>query len=255
MTDNPAPEIPERDSRRLQGRRVAVASAAGGSDGYYSLWFVLIVAVFVTTLITSNIIAVKLVQVGSIVVPAGTITIFPLSYIIGDVLTEVYGFRRARRVIWLGFLCNLIAVIAIYLTQRLPAPAFWDAQAAYVRILGFTPRLLAGSFAAYLIGELANAFVMARMKVLTEGRWLWSRTISSTLVGEGIDSLVFISIAFAGTIATHDLFHTIFTTWWVKTLYEVVATPLTYLVVNRLKRAEGVDREPASAPIAAPSRG
>lgn len=241
-----------RDARRPGGRPAAVS---GGESGRYSLWFVLIVAVFVTTLITSNIIAVKLVQVGGLVVPAATITIFPLSYILGDVLTEVYGFRRARQVIWLGFLCNLIAVIAIHLAQALPAPAFWDAQSAYERILGFTPRLLVGSFAAYLVGELANAYVMARMKRLTGGRWLWSRTISSTLVGEGIDSLVFIGIAFAGTIATADLLHTMFTTWWLKTLYEVLATPLTYLVVNALKRAEGVEREPISSPAPVPGRG
>ena len=118
----------------------------------HSLWFVIIVALFITCLLTANITAVKLVQVFELIVPVG-IVIFPLSYIIGDVLTEVYGYRRARRVIWLGFVCNLIAVMAIWLGQILPAASFWDGQAAYERILGYTPRLLVASFLAYLVGE------------------------------------------------------------------------------------------------------
>lgn len=203
--------------------------------------FVLLAALFVTSLITANIVAVKLVDIGGLIVPAGTVTLFPLSYLFGDVLTEVYGFRRARFVIWLGFLCNLIAVAAIYVTQILPPAHFWDGQAAYERILGFTPRLLAGSFAAYLVGAFANAIVLAKLKILTRGRWLWIRTIGSTLVGEGIDSLVFITVAFIGTVATGDLLRTMVTAWLVKSAYEVVATPVTYLVVDALKRAEGSD--------------
>lgn len=203
--------------------------------------FVLLAALFVTSLITANIVAVKLVDIGGLIVPAGTVTLFPLSYLFGDVLTEVYGFRRARFVIWLGFLCNLIAVAAIYVTQILPPADFWDGQAAYERILGFTPRLLAGSFAAYLVGAFANAIVLAKLKILTRGRWLWIRTIGSTLVGEGIDSLVFITVAFIGTVATGDLLRTMVTAWLVKSAYEVVATPVTYLVVDALKRAEGSD--------------
>ncbi len=206
-----------------------------------SPWFVLIAALFVTALITANIVAVKLVDVGGLIVPAGTITIFPLSYIFGDVLTEVYGFRRARLIIWLGFGCNLLAVLAIYFTQVLPPAGFWDGQAAYERILGFTPRLLAASFAAYLVGEFANSIVLAKMKLLTQGRWLWSRTIASTLVGEGLDSLVFVSIAFAGTIGGGDLLRTVITAWVLKSAYEILATPLTYLIVNFLKRTEGID--------------
>ncbi len=206
-----------------------------------SPWFVLIAALFVTALITANIVAVKLVDVGGLIVPAGTITIFPLSYIFGDVLTEVYGFRRARLIIWLGFGCNLLAVLAIFFTQVLPPASFWDGQAAYERILGFTPRLLAASFAAYLVGEFANSIVLAKMKLLTQGRWLWSRTIGSTLVGEGLDSLVFVSVAFAGTIGGGDLLRTVITAWVLKSAYEILATPLTYLIVNFLKRTEGID--------------
>jgi hypothetical protein len=165
----------------------------------YSVYFVVVVGVFVTCLIVANIISVKLVNIAGLLVPAGVI-VFPISYIAGDVLTEVYGFQRARQVIWLGFACNLLAVIAIWVAQMLPGAAFWDAQAAYERILGFTPRLLVASFTAYFVGSYANAAIMSRMKVLTKGRWLWSRTIGSTIVGEGLDSLVFISIAFWSTI-------------------------------------------------------
>lgn len=206
----------------------------------YSIWFLLIVAIFVTCLITANIVAVKLVQIGSLVVPAG-IVIFPISYIVGDVLTEVYGFRRARRVIWLGFFCNLIAVIGILIGQALPAASFWDAQPAYERILGFTPRLLGASFAAFLVGEFANSYVMSRMKVATKGRWLWTRTIGSTVVGEGLDSLIFVLLAFWGMSPESALFSAVLTQWLLKVLYETVATPLTYLVINFIKRREGVD--------------
>lgn len=207
----------------------------------FSSWFVIIAALFVTVLITANIVAVKLVDVAGLIVPAGTVTLFPLSYILGDVLTEVYGFRRARLVIWLGFICNLVAVAAITITQFLPGAGFWDGQDAYERILGLTPRLLVASFAAYLVGEFVNAIILARMKVLTGGRWLWSRTISSTVVGQGIDSLIFISIAFIGTIATGELLRTMLTAWLLKTAYEILATPLTYLVINALKRLEKTD--------------
>ena len=206
----------------------------------YSHYFVLVVAVFITCLITANITAVKLVEVGGLVVPAAII-IFPISYVIGDVLTEVYGYRRARLVIWLGFLCNLIAVMAIWLGQVLPAASFWDGQAAYERILGHTPRLLVASFLAYLMGEFANSFVLAKLKIATRGRWLWTRTIGSTLVGQGLDSLVFITLAFVGTIPPARLVSAILTQWLAKCAYEAAVTPLTYTAVKFLKRREGVD--------------
>jgi uncharacterized integral membrane protein (TIGR00697 family) len=183
---------------------------------------------------------VKLIGVFGLVLPAAVV-VFPISYICGDVLTEVYGYRAARRVIWLGFLCNLLAVAAIYLGGILPAAPFWQGQEAFETILGYTPRLLAASFLAYLVGEFANSYVLARMKVATDGRWLWSRTIGSTLVGQGLDSLVFIVLAFAGNIPTSVMLAAVVTQWIFKSAYEVLATPLTYLVVNRLKRAEGLD--------------
>jgi uncharacterized integral membrane protein (TIGR00697 family) len=206
----------------------------------YSVWFVFVVAIFITCLITANIAAVKLIEVFRFVLPAGTI-IFPISYIFGDVLTEVYGYRQARRVIWLGFFCNLVVVVAIWIGQVLPPASFWDGQKAYERILGYTPRLLVASFLAYLVGEFANSFVLAKMKVVTQGRWLWTRTIGSTLVGEGLDSLVFMTLAFAGTMPAGGLLSAILTQWLVKSVYEAVVTPLTYIVVNFLKRKEGVD--------------
>ena len=210
-----------------------------------------VTAIFVTCLITANIIAVKLIDVGGLILPAAII-IFPVAYIVGDVLTEVYGYARARQVIWIGFVCNLIAVVAIAIAGALPPASFWAPnQAAYETILGFTPRLLAASFAAYLVGEFLNSYVLARMKVATNGRYLWMRTIGSTLIGQFADSAVFITLglvqvtalppALQGTLPPQALLNTILVQWLVKSAYEILATPLTYVVVNRLKRAEGVD--------------
>ena len=205
-----------------------------------SFWFVVIASIFVTCLITANIIAVKLILFLGFPVPAGII-IFPLSYLFGDVLTEVYGYGAARRVIWLGFAYNLLAVIAIYIGGIAPAAPFWTQQAAYNTILGFTPRLLLASFVAYLVGEFTNSFILARLKIATQGRWLWTRTIGSTLVGEGLDTLIFISIAFWGIIPSQLMITTILTQWIFKVTYEIVATPFTYLVVGFLKRRENLD--------------
>ena len=205
-----------------------------------SFWFVVVASVFVTCLITANIIAVKLIQIVGFLVPAGII-VFPLSYLFGDVLTEVYGYAAARRVIWLGFACNLLAVIAIYLAGLAPAAPFWKDQAAYETILGFTPRLLLASFTAYLVGEFTNSFILAKLKIATKGRWLWTRTIGSTLIGEGLDTLIFISIAFWGIIPANLMLQAILTQWVFKVVYEVVATPFTYLVVGFLKRRENLD--------------
>ena len=202
--------------------------------------FVVVATLFITCLIVANIIVVKQISIGGFVLPAAII-VFPISYIIGDVLTEVYGYQQARRVIWLGFLCNLITVLAIWLAKIIPPAPVFDAQSAYERILGSTPRFLLASFVAYLVGEFANSFVLAKMKIATGGRWLWTRTIGSTLVGQGLDSLVFITLAFVGTIPLAGLASAVVTQWLVKSAYEAAATPLTYLVVNFLKRQEGLD--------------
>ncbi|HJN03626.1 MAG TPA: queuosine precursor transporter [Alphaproteobacteria bacterium] len=202
--------------------------------------FLTVVAVFIAALIGANIIAVKMIEVGGQILPAAII-IFPVSYIVGDVLTEVYGYSQARRVIWLGFLANLIVVAAIWIGGLLPAAGFWDGQEAYQSILGLVPRIVAASFVAYLVGEFANAYVLAKMKVATEGRHLWARTIGSTLIGQGLDSTVFIVLAFAGGLPPGTLVTTVITQWLVKSAYEALATPVTYAVVGFLKRREGLD--------------
>jgi queuosine precursor transporter len=201
--------------------------------------FVAVAAVFVTTLVVSNIIAVKLVEVAGRVFPAGLV-IFPLSYLLGDVLTEVYGYRAARLVIWIGFACNLVAVGAIQAALHLPAAGFWVGnQGPYEATLGTTWRLFLASLAAYVVGEFANSFVLAKMKLATRGRFLWTRTIGSTVVGEGLDSLIFILAAYAGTGS--PLLDAIVTTWAIKVGYETAATPVTYAIVNALKRREAMD--------------
>jgi uncharacterized integral membrane protein (TIGR00697 family) len=212
-------------------------------------WLPAITAVFVTSLVVSNIIAVKLVSVGPFSLPAA-ILIFPVSYIFGDILTEVYGYAKARRVIWIGFGCNLLAVFIFYLSVELPPAPFWRtgdfstaaaAQQAYQAVFGSTPRILAASFLAYLVGEFLNSFVLAKMKITTRGRHLWMRTIGSTIVGQLADSGVFIFLAFYGTVPPDALVTMAGSQWLVKSAYEATATPLTYLTVNFLKRAERED--------------
>jgi len=202
--------------------------------------FVIVAAIFVTCLITANIIIVKQITVCGLILPAAII-VFPVSYIFGDILTEVYGYQQARRVIWLGFFCNLIAVVAIWVGKILPSAPVFEAQGAYERILGSTPRFLAASLLAYLAGEFANSLVLAKMKIRTRGRWLWARTIGSTIVGEGIDTLVVLSIAFWGVLPFSVLSIMILSHWLAKTVYEAVATPITYGIVGYLKQKENID--------------
>jgi uncharacterized integral membrane protein (TIGR00697 family) len=218
-----------------------------GGQGYR--WYSFITALFVVTLVTSNIIAVKVVHIFGLFLPAAVI-LFPVAYIFGDVLTEVYGYARVRQVIWTGFFCNLVAVVAIWISGIIPPALFWSAgvfktpesaQQAYQAILGFTPRLLVASFTAYLVGEFLNSFILARLKVQTKGRFLWIRTITSTIIGEGADSLIFISIAFSGIFSPSAIGLSILSQWVFKVVYESLATPLTYLVVNKLKKIEQED--------------
>lgn len=209
-----------------------------GLNVKYSFRFVLIAALFVSCLITANTIAVKIISIGPFVMPAAII-IFPLSYIFGDVLTEVYGYSISRKVIWLGFFCNLLFVIFAWIGQKLPPAAFWPDQSSYVAILGFAPRVLAASFMGYLSGEFTNSFVLSKMKILTGGRWLWMRTIGSTVVGQGLDTAIFITAAFVGTASFAPimiLYH-----WTAKVLIETALTPFTYFAVNSLKKNEAID--------------
>jgi len=196
---------------------------------------VAIAALFVTCLIAANTIGVKVIALGEVIIPAAII-VFPLSYIFGDILTEVYGYRWARRIIWLGFISNFIFVLLVYLGQLLPPAPSWGGQQAYETILGYTPRLVAASFCGYLAGEFSNSLIMARLKVKTQGRFLWVRTISSTIIGEGLDTALFITIGFIGTSSFSPLM--ILYHWLAKVAIEVVATPLTYLAVGNLKKLE-----------------
>ncbi len=200
--------------------------------------FLIIACLFVTCLITANIIGAKVVALGTFILPAA-VFLFPLSYIFGDILTEVYGYHQARRIIWLGFLCNLIFVIFAWVGQVLPPAPLWEEQIAYEAILGYTPRLLAASFCGYLAGEFGNSFVLAKMKIITKGRWLWTRTIGSTVVGQGLDTLIFIIGAYFGApffTPMMILYH-----WIAKIGIEAVATPFTYVAVNTLKKKEATD--------------
>ncbi len=227
-------------------------SSNTSAPGALSLWFLIVTCLFVTCLVVSNIVAVKLAVIAGLILPAAVV-IFPLSYILGDVLTEVYGYARARQAIWLGFACNLLAVIAIAVAGALPAAAIWDGQDAFQRIFGQTPRILAASFLAYLVGEFVNAYVLARLKLATEGRFLWLRTIGSTLIGQAFDSAIFMTAAFAGLIEAKVLVLAIVTQWLFKSVYEAAATPMTYAVVGFLKRREGrevFDRDLRFNPLA-----
>jgi queuosine precursor transporter len=205
---------------------------------------VIVIAVYITCLITANTIVVKFVNFGPAALPAAVI-VFPLSYIFGDILTEVYGYRLARQVIWLGFACNLVFVFFVWIAQLLPPASFWQWQAQYETILGHTPRVLVSSFCGYLVGEFSNSFILSRMKIMTKGRWLWSRTIGSTIVGEGLDSGVFLTLAFIGTPLFVPM--TILNHWLAKVAIETVFTPFTYVIVNWLKRKEGLDTYDYSA--------
>ena len=203
-----------------------------------SLRFVVIAALFITCFLTANIVGVKFASFGLVNLPAAVV-LFPLSYIVGDILTEVYGYRIARRVIWLGFACNLIFVVIAQVVQVLPPAADWEQQGAYESILGYTPRLFFASVCGYLAGEFANSFVLARMKILTRGRWLWSRTIGSTIVGQGLDTAIFIPAAYFGAPFFTPI--TILHHWLAKVIFEAVVTPVTYVVVKFLKRKEAID--------------
>ncbi|MBN1366949.1 MAG: queuosine precursor transporter [Dehalococcoidales bacterium] len=204
----------------------------------YSFRFVIVAGLFIVCLLTANIVGVKFASFGFVSLPAAVI-LFPFSYIFGDVLTEVYGYKTARKVIWLGFGCNLIFVIFAYFAQILPPAVGWEGQQAYETIIGSTWRILAASFLGYIVGEFSNSFILARMKILTRGRWLWMRTISSTLVGEGLDTVIFLIVAYMGMpffTPIVILYH-----WTAKVLIEVILTPATYRVVGYLKKKEDID--------------
>ena len=198
-------------------------------------------AAFVTVLLCSNLIGVsKVVTVAGFTFGAGNL-FFPLGYLFGDILTEVYGYARSRRVVWAGFSALIFASLASWLIITLPAATSYQHQSALEQIFGSTPRIVAASIFAYCIGEFTNSFTLAKMKVWTEGRFLWARTIGSTLVGEAIDSLIFYPLAFSGIWPQDVLLQVMATNYVLKVSWEILATPITYKVVNFLKRKENED--------------
>ncbi len=200
-------------------------------------------AAFVAILLLSNVIgAAKLASLWGYTFGAG-ILFFPLGYVIGDVLTEVYGYARARRCIWAGFAALIFMAFMSWVVVSLPPAEGWTNQPAYDAVFGQVPRIVFASVVAFWAGEFVNSIVLAKLKVLTQGRYLWTRTISSTVFGQGVDSLLFYPLAFwgAGGWSNEAVLTVMVTNWGLKVLWEVVLTPVTYAVVGFLKRAEGVD--------------
>lgn len=206
-----------------------------------SRYFPFLMAAFITVLLCSNFIsAPKRVTIGSLTFGAGVL-FFPLSYLFGDVLTEVYGYARSRQVVWAGFAAMIYASVVSVVVLRLPADPRWPHQAAFEAVFAGAPRVVLASISAFFVGEFANAYVLARLKVRTGGRFLWIRTIGSTVVGEAADSLIFYPVAFYGIWQNDRLVQVLLTNYALKVGWEVLATPLTYVVVGLLKRAEGAD--------------
>ena len=203
--------------------------------------FDVVMAAFVAILLLSNVIgAAKVSSLGGWEFGAG-ILFFPLGYVIGDVLTEVYGYARARRCIWVGFSALLFMAFMSWVVVSLPPAPGWTGQAAYESVFGQVPRIVFASIVAFWAGEFVNSYVLARMKIWTQGKHLWSRTIGSTIFGQGVDSLIFYPLAFWGVWETSQVMTVLVTNWLLKVSWEVVLTPVTYLVVNKLKQHEGVD--------------
>lgn len=204
-------------------------------------YYDLLMAAFVCILLCSNLIgASKVATVWGFSFGAGVL-FFPISYVFGDVLTEVYGYARARKVVWAGFTALIFASFMSWFVLKLPPAEGWAHQEAFQTVFGSTPRLVLGSLIAFFCGEFCNSFVLAKMKILTKGKALWSRTIGSTIVGEGVDSLLFYPIAFYGIWPNDLLMKVMISNYCIKVGWEVIITPFTYLIVNALKRAEGED--------------
>lgn len=218
-------------------QKIDAAALAGRPLRYFDF----VMAAFVVILLLSNLIgAAKLSMLGGVTFGAG-ILFFPLGYVIGDVLTEVYGYARARRCVWAGFVAMLFMALMSWVVVALPPAAGWPGQAAYEAVFGSTWRIVFASLVAFWAGEFANSFVLARMKVLTQGKHLWMRTIGSTVVGQGVDSLLFYPLAFYGEWSNAQVLTVMVTNWGMKVGWEAVLTPVTYGVVNMLKRREGLD--------------
>ncbi len=195
---------------------------------------------FVVILLVSNLVAQKVVRIGP-VSTSGAMLLFPITYIFGDIFTEIYGYAASRRAIWLGFFGTALLYAVSAIVIALPSDPQFHNQQAFITVFGILPRILIASLIAFWAGEFANSYTMAKLKLITRGRWLWTRTVGSTVVGQAVDTTLVVVITFAGTFTPGKLFQIIWQGYLLKVAYEVLATPLTYLVVNWLKRAEHVD--------------
>lgn len=226
----------------MEPKKIDAPRLKGRDFEYYDF----VMAAFVAILLLSNVLGagkvanVNLPGIGDWPFGAG-ILFFPLSYVIGDVLTEVYGYARARRCIWAGFAGLLFMAMMSWVVVALPPHDSWTGQAAYESVFGQVPRIVFASIIAFWCGEFVNSYVLARMKLWTEGRHLWTRTIGSTVLGQGVDSLIFYPLAFLGVFETRTVIALMFTQWVLKVAWEALLTPVTYAVVGWLKRREGVD--------------
>ncbi|HEX5283360.1 MAG TPA: queuosine precursor transporter [Bryocella sp.] len=200
----------------------------------------ILITLFVVILLVSNLVAQKIIRIGPFAT-SGAIILFPITYIFGDIFTEVYGYTASRRAIWLGFIGTALMYGIAAIVIALPADPAFRNQQAFVAVFGILPRILIASLIAFWAGEFANSYTMARLKLLTRGRWLWTRTVGSTIVGQAVDTTIVILITFIGTYPAATLAKIILTSYFLKVAYEALATPLTYLVVNFLKRAEQSD--------------
>ncbi|HUO30333.1 MAG TPA: queuosine precursor transporter [Bryobacteraceae bacterium] len=203
-------------------------------------YYDLLVHTFVVILLVSNLVGQKITAVGPFRF-SGAMLFFPITYIFGDIFTEVYGYGASRRAIWIGFFASALLAVMGLVTVWLPSAPGWGGQAAFAKVFNFVPRIIASSLVAFWCGEFANSYVMAKMKLLTHGRYLWTRTVGSTVAGQGVDTFVVTVLTFGGSISVALIANLILSGYLAKVLYEIVATPVTYWIVNSLKRHEGVD--------------
>ena len=223
----------------MQGLQGTDVNAFGRSQKV-TVIFMLLSVLFVVCLIVSNLIEIKVVDLGWFTITAGFV-VFPISYIINDCIAEVWGFRKARLIIWSGFAMNFFVVMLGLIAVALPAAPFWDGAPHFNFVFGMAPRIVAASLTAFLVGSFLNAYVMSRMKVASGGRHFSARAIWSTVVGETADSLIFFPVAFGGIIAWQELLLMMCTQIVLKSMYEVIILPVTIRVVKAIKRIDGSD--------------
>ena len=205
----------------------------------YSELFVYLVMLYITTILIANIAAFKIVEIGFITATAGTL-VFPISYILGDVFSEIYGYKTTKKIVIAGFLCNALMVLIFFLAIKMPYPKYFTNQKEFAMVLGSTPRIFIAGVVAYLVGGLSNAYIMNYLKNKSKIKYLWFRTISSTIVGEALDSIIFLSISFIGTITNIDLIKMIICQALIKIVFEVIMTPVTYKTISIVKDRENI---------------